>query len=87
MSTMTPTPSIANASLSHQTGAKAHHAVDHLSEGAHRVVDALESTAANFEPRGRQAVSSARSYVRSNPLLSLGIAVAAGMVVRHFIRR
>ncbi len=99
MSTLTNTPSrvaqeataatgsIGEASLSHQAGAKAHNAVEYLSGGAHRVVDSLESTAARIEPRGRRALSSAQSYVRENPLLSLGIALAAGMVVRHFVRR
>lgn len=79
--------SVANASLSHQAGVKAHNAVEFLAGGAHRVVDSLESTAANIEPKGRRVLSGARAYVRTNPLLSLGIAVAAGMVVRHFVRR
>lgn len=85
------TPSINGASegtsLSHKAGTRAHNAVDHLSDGAHRLVDSLESRAADLEPKGRRVLSSAQSYVRTNPLLSLGIAMAAGMVVRHFIRR
>lgn len=74
-------------SLSHKAGTKAHNAVNQLSDGAHRMVDSLESRAANLEPKGRRVLSGAQSYVRANPLLSLGIAMAAGMVVRHFIRR
>lgn len=81
------TDSVGQAALSHQAGAKAHNAVDYLSGGAHRVVDSLESTAANIEPKGRRVLAGAQSYVRENPLLSLGIAVAAGMVLRHFVRR
>lgn len=89
MSTLTNIPSriAQEAAFSHQAGAKAHNAVEYLSEGAHRVVDSIESTAANYEPKGRRALASAQSYVRANPLLSLGIAVAAGMVVRHLVRR
>lgn len=76
-----------SAALSHQAGEKAHNAVDHLSEGAHRVVDSIEARAANIEPKGRRAVSSAQAYVRDNPLLSLGIALAAGMVLSRLVRR
>lgn len=75
------------ASVSQQASTKAHKAVDHFSEGAHRVINSLESTAATIEPQGRRVVSGAQSYVRANPLLSLGIAVAAGMLVRHLVRR
>lgn len=39
------------------------------------------------EAKARRALSSAQSHVRANPLLSLLIAVAAGMVVRHLVRR
>lgn len=95
MSTLTDTspsaketsPLAGAATLSHQAGTRAHNAVGYLSEGAHRVVDSLESTAANIEPKGRRVLESAQSYVRTNPLLSLGIALAAGMVVRHLVRR
>lgn len=98
MSTMTHTPSrtvgdsVANtkepgAPLSRQAGAKAHGAVEYLSDGAHRVVDSIESAASAVEPRGRRVLSGAQAYVQANPLLSIGIAVAAGMVVRHLVRR
>lgn len=78
---------LSDTSLSHQAGTKAHNAVGYLSDGAHRVIDSLESTASGIEPKGRRALSNARTYVRDNPMLSLGLALAAGMLVRHFVRR
>jgi ElaB/YqjD/DUF883 family membrane-anchored ribosome-binding protein len=85
--TNSATGSVGSAALSHQAGAKAHNAVEYLSEGAHRMVESLESRAATIEPKGRRVLAGAQSYVRANPLLSLGMAVVAGMVVRHLVRR
>jgi len=70
-----------------QAGDKAHAAVERLSDGAHHVVDSLQSAAQRAEPHGRRWMSVTQDYVRLNPLKSLGLAVVAGMVVRQFVRR
>lgn len=73
--------------LSHQVGTKAHGVVDRLSDGAHHMVDSLESAAETMEPKGRRWLSSTQGYVRAHPFRSLGIAMVAGALVRHLVRR
>lgn len=73
--------------LSQTSAAKAHSTVERLSSGAHHAVDAMQSVVDKIEPEGRRWVSSTRSYVRGHPFKSLGIALAAGMVVRQMVRR
>ena len=78
------------------TGA-AHPAVDRIASGAHRTVDratgAATHTAAVFNVKREQlkyarlrAMGETRDYVRANPLLSLGIAVATGYLLATVLR-
>lgn len=87
MNTLSNTSSAKTTRWSEQAGGKAHAAVERLSDGAHHVVDSLQSAAQRAEPQGRRWVSATQTYVRTNPLKSLGLAVVAGMVVRQFVRR
>jgi len=72
---------------SREAGHRAHAVVDDLQSGAHRMVDNLQHAAQRLEPQGRRLVSQTQSYVRTHPLKSLGLALAAGMVVRQLLRR
>jgi ElaB/YqjD/DUF883 family membrane-anchored ribosome-binding protein len=72
-------------------------AVDRLATGAHQAVDKLAgaaNTAAESLAARTQQIKSAhagmtegaRDYVRANPLASVGIALAAGIVLSRLIR-
>jgi ElaB/YqjD/DUF883 family membrane-anchored ribosome-binding protein len=72
--------------------------VDRLSQTAHEAVDKAASVASSyaerFSTKGEELmqmqedwVSTARDYVRENPLQALGIALAAGYLLHMITRR
>ncbi|TMH63020.1 MAG: DUF883 family protein [Betaproteobacteria bacterium] len=72
--------------------------VDRLSQSAHDAVDKAASMASSyaerFSTKGEELmqmqedwVSTARDYVRENPLQALGIALAAGYLLHMITRR
>jgi len=72
--------------------------VDRLSQSAHDAVDKAASVASSyaerFSTKGEELiqmqedwVSTARDYVRENPLQALGIALAAGYLLHMITRR
>lgn len=71
-------------------------AVDRVATGAHQIVDKLAGVAANTADslgiKGEQLkeaqsrlTEASRDYVRENPLTSIGIAVAAGIILSRLI--
>lgn len=68
-------PSIDNAA------AGAHRAVKNADELANHAVDALERAGV----KGEKMLSSSTSYMRENPLLSLGVALTAGYVLNRLL--
>jgi ElaB/YqjD/DUF883 family membrane-anchored ribosome-binding protein len=71
-------------------------AVDRIASGAHQAVDKIASTAgqaaATLGVTGEQvknaqiqAMEQCRGYVRDNPLMALGIAIAAGFVLSRVL--
>jgi len=73
-----------------------HPAVDRVAAGAHQAVDriagAAGKTAQSLGVKGEQlrstqmrAMDQCRGYIRSNPLASLGIAVAAGYLLSRLL--
>jgi ElaB/YqjD/DUF883 family membrane-anchored ribosome-binding protein len=65
-----------------------HPAVDRLASGAHNAVDSLAGAAESIGSKGErflsrqnQKLEGPRAYVRENPLMTVGIAVAAGWLV------
>ena len=72
--------------------------VDRLAQSAHEAVDKTASVASSyadrFSTKGEQLMqmqedwmTTARDYVRDNPLQALGIAVAAGYLLHLITRR
>jgi ElaB/YqjD/DUF883 family membrane-anchored ribosome-binding protein len=72
--------------------------VDRLAQSAHEAVDKTASIASSyaerFSTKGEQLMqlpedwmTTARDYVRENPLQALGIAVAAGYLLHMITRR
>ena len=73
-------------------------AIDRAAEYAHRTVDRtvtgvspaaewLDEQAMAFNATQKKLVSSSRDYVAANPLASLGMALAAGFLISHIIRK
>lgn len=71
-------------------------AVDRVATGAHEAVDKLAGAAVNaaetfgvkseqFKEAQTRITENFRSYVRDNPLATVGIAVAAGFLLSRFI--
>jgi ElaB/YqjD/DUF883 family membrane-anchored ribosome-binding protein len=72
-------------------------AVDRLASGAHRAVDAIAGAAtqaaqtvaakgSRLKNAEAQLVEDCRTYVRSNPGTSIGIAVGAGFILGRLLR-
>lgn len=75
-----------------------HATTDHLSERAHESVDRIAKTAgkgeerlrheaANVKERSDDTLQAVSTFVRDNPLTSLGIAFAAGSLLSALKRR
>ncbi len=75
----------------------AHPAIDRISSGAHHTVDKAASTAtltaAMFDEKREKlryvqarTMKETRDYVRANPIMSVGIAVAAGYLISQLLR-
>jgi ElaB/YqjD/DUF883 family membrane-anchored ribosome-binding protein len=75
----------------------AHPALDRLSSGAHHTVDkaasAATQTAAAIHIKREQlryarvrTMDETRAYIRSNPMTSVGIAVAAGYLISQMLK-
>ena len=73
-------------------------AIDRAAEYAHRTVDKtvtgvkpaaewLEEQAKALNATQKKLVSSTRDYVAANPLVSLGMAIAAGFLISRIVRK
>ncbi len=70
----------------------AHPAIDRVASGAHKVVDNADQVAAHAAEaigkagvKGEELVAAGTSYMREHPLLTLGVAVAAGYVLSRLM--
>ena len=81
-----------------QLANKAHEAVDRIAETAAPAEDKLREQAASADERAREAagrgqeqadaaLKTVTNYVRENPLLSMGLAFAAGAIYSSYMRR
>ena len=81
-----------------QFAAKAHDTVDRVAERAGRAEQNVRKSAARAKERALEAeeqameiadetVQRAHSYIRRNPVVSAGIALAAGFVLSSLLRR
>jgi ElaB/YqjD/DUF883 family membrane-anchored ribosome-binding protein len=59
----------------------AHEAVDKFANASNQAAEALGEKGEQLKNAEQQAMEDCRSYVRDNPLTSLGIAVAAGFLL------
>jgi ElaB/YqjD/DUF883 family membrane-anchored ribosome-binding protein len=70
-----------------QVAAMAHQAVDKAAGAAAPTVDWLTEQGESINASQKQLVAQTRDYVSTNPLKAVGIAVVAGFLLSHLIRR
>lgn len=70
-----------------QIAAGAHNAVDKMAGGAHHAADAVVNGGAKISDLQQHFSERCRSQVREKPLLSLGVAIAGGMLLSWWFNR
>ena len=64
----------------------AHEAVDKIADAASQAAETLAEKRARLREAGTGLWTDSRRYVNENPGIALGIAAAAGFLLRHLIR-
>jgi ElaB/YqjD/DUF883 family membrane-anchored ribosome-binding protein len=67
--------------------ASVHEAVERLADAAGAAADKMETSGAYVKNVQQQATRSARSYVRDQPLTSVGVALATGYLLSWALRK
>ncbi len=65
----------------------AHHAVDKAAAAAAPAADWLDEQARALDATQKKLVGNTREYVAANPLMSLGMALAAGFLLSRIFRK
>ncbi len=63
----------------------AHEAVDKIASAGNQAAEALGKKGERLKNTEQQLVDDCRSYVRDNPITSLGIAAAAGFLLSRLL--
>jgi len=63
----------------------AHEAVDKVTNAAHEAEHVIHEKGAQLKHAEEEMVENCRSYVRDNPITSLGIAAAAGFLLSRLL--
>ena len=63
----------------------AHEAVDKVASATNQAAEGLCEKGAQLKNAERQLLENCRSYVRDNPITSLGIATAAGFLLSRLL--
>lgn len=64
----------------------AHQTVDKIADAASYAAETLAEKRERLNKAGTDLWEGSRRYVNDNPAISLGVAVAAGFLLRHLIR-
>lgn len=70
-----------------QMTTSAHSTVDKIANGASHAAEAISTKGAQLQQMQHQLADSTRQQVRSHPLLSVGIAVAGGVLFSWWLSR
>lgn len=70
-----------------QMASSAHSTVDKMASGANHAAEAISTKGAQLQHLQQQLADSTRTQVRSHPLLSIGIAVAGGVLFSWWLSR
>lgn len=65
----------------------AHQTVDKMTSGAHHAADAIANKTTELHDLKQQLANNTRQQVRSHPLLSIGLAVAGGVLLSWWLGR
>ena len=84
MEAMNPVPP--SASTPRNLVAGAHQAVDRIAGAASQAAETLSEKRARLSRASRDLAQGCRSYVNENPAATVGVAIAAGFLLRHLIR-
>lgn len=76
----------ASPAIKHMTD-NAHHTVDKMANGANYAAEAISTKGAQLHHLQQQLADNTRSQVRSHPLMSIGIAVAGGVLFSWWLSR
>jgi len=63
----------------------AHEAFDNIASAASQAAEAFGEKGEQLQHAEKQLVENCRSYIRGNPITSLGIAVAAGFLLSRLL--
>jgi ElaB/YqjD/DUF883 family membrane-anchored ribosome-binding protein len=63
----------------------AHDTVDKIVNATHQAAEALDEKSEQFIDAEQQIVKNCRSYIKENPLTSVGIAVAGGFLLSRLL--
>lgn len=70
----------------------AHPAIDRMASGAHKVVDNADQVAAQAadaiskaSDKGEELIAASTGYMREHPMMTLGVAVAAGFILSRLM--
>jgi len=69
-----------------RTASQAHQTVDKVAQAAHPAAEWIGESAERVRQTQDQMVTSARDYIRERPLVTLGIALAAGYLIGRLAR-
>lgn len=70
-----------------QMAASAHNTVDKMASGANHAAEAISTKGDQLHHLQQQLADSTRSQVRSHPLMSIGIALAGGVLFSWWLSR
>ena len=70
-----------------QMTASAHNSVDKMANGANQAAEAISNKGQQLQHLQQQLADSTRSQVRSHPLMSIGIALAGGVLFSWWLSR
>jgi ElaB/YqjD/DUF883 family membrane-anchored ribosome-binding protein len=64
---------------------RAHEAVDKIASATNQAAEAIGEKGEQLKNAEKELVENCRSYLRDNPITSLGIAVAAGFLLSRLL--
>lgn len=71
----------------HRAAAGAHSAVDKAESASIRAASRVSETGHDLKEKQEEWLAGIDGYVQRNPMTSIGIAVAAGFMLSHLLRR
>ena len=75
-----------NSETIHRFATSAHQAVDRIARGADSALQTLRGNSQGWKATGDQSVERVQEYVREQPFVALGVAIAAGFLISRLMR-